>query len=499
MRKLECEAVVIAAGLSGLAATCALAEQGVNVITVEKSTVAGGAANMGMQPLAIGTRQQREIAWDITPGEIFRYHANFVHWNVDMRLLRNYYFRSADTLEWIESMGVRFAHPELSYPVPEAMRRYASPFPTAHSVLPEDGSAPAPRCAATMTKKMLEYAQEQGAEVLFETSATKILKEDGAVCGIMAVDKTGEEIEIRSKAVIVCTGGAGDNPEMIKKEMGYEWGKDLFSFRIPGMNGEGMRMAWEAGAAKTPLHMELMYQCPENTSVWELDGGFRQPDLWVNKRGERFCDESGAINSTFMGTAIARQPGHFALAILDTAQIRKYKKNGPAMVDHVHGSAMFDNMEEVFQQYVDNGYQYAYKADTLEELAEKAGIDVQGFVRQVEEYNEMCENNYDELFEKDRRYMKPVKKAPFYAVKFFIGAYGTLGGIKINYKTEVVDEMDEPIPGLYAAGTDACDIFGDCYPFTLSGNTMGFCLNSGRMAGENAAEYIQGSDEDFFS
>ena len=95
--------------------------------------------------------------------------------------------------------------------------------------------------------------------------------------------------------------------------------------------------------------------------------------------------------------------------------------------------------------------------------------------------------------------MKPVKKAPFYAVKFFIGAYGTLGGIKINYKTEVVDEMDEPIPGLYAAGTDACDIFGDCYPFTLSGNTMGFCLNSGRMAGENAAEYIQGSDEDFFS
>ena len=127
---------------------------------------------------------------------------------------------------------------------------------------------------------------------------------------------------------------------------------------------------------------------------------------------------------------------------------------------------------------------------------DKVKVDLGGYGIIWDDYLDL---SYDELFEKDRRYMKPVKKAPFYAVKFFIGAYGTLGGIKINYKTEVVDEMDEPIPGLYAAGTDACDIFGDCYPFTLSGNTMGFCLNSGRMAGENAAEYIQGSDEDFFS
>lgn len=491
MKKMECDIAVIAAGLSGLAATCAAAEQGLNVITVEKSNVAGGAANMGMQPLGVGTRQQREIAWDITPGEIFRYHADFVHWNVDQRLLRNYYFRSADTLEWLESMGVRFAHPEISYPVPERMRRYASPFPTAHSVLRDDGSAPSPRCAATMTKKMQEYAIEQGANILFNTSVTKILKENGRVCGVMAKDEQGEEIQIDAKAVIVCTGGAGDNPDMIKEHMGYEWGRDLFSFRIPGMKGEGMRMAWEVGAAKTPLRMELMYQCPDNNSVWELDGGFRQPDLWVNKRGERFCDESGAINSTFMGNAIAQQPGHFALAVLDTAQIRKYKKRGPAVVDHVHGAGMFDNMEELFQQYLDNGYEYAYKADTLEELAEKAGIDVEGFVNQVEEYNDMCDSNYDELFEKEARYMNPVRKAPFYAVKFFIGAYGTLGGIKINYKTEVVDEQDEAIPGLYAAGTDACNIFGDCYPFTLAGNTMGFSLNTGRMAGENAAEYIE--------
>ena len=83
------------------------------------------------------------------------------------------------------------------------------------------------------------------------------------------------------------------------------------------------RIAVVAGDGIGP---EVMAECKKVlTAAAELDGGFRQPDLWVNKRGERFCDESGAINSTFMGTAIARQPGHFALAILDTAQIRKYK------------------------------------------------------------------------------------------------------------------------------------------------------------------------------
>jgi len=50
-----------------------------------------------------------------------------------------------------------------------------------------------------------------------------------------------------------------------------------------------------------------------------------------------------------------------------------------------------------------------------------------------------------------------------------------------------MNQESKVIPGLYCAGTDACNIFGDSYPFILSGNTMGFCLNSGRIAGENAA------------
>jgi fumarate reductase flavoprotein subunit len=490
MKKSETQVVVVAAGLSGLAAAISAAENGAEVIVLEKASSTGGAANMGMGPFAVGTKHQRMQAFEMTPGEAFRLHMNFVHWNADARLVRDYYFKSADTIQWLEDMGVEFFGAVTPYAVPERMRAYATAYPTGHCVKPEGGGMPGPRCAATMIKRMTERADRLGVRILLETPARKLIKEDGRVVGVLALGKDGEESEIRARAVIIGTGGMGDNPDLIKKHMGYEWGKDLFSFRIPGMTGDGIQMAWDAGAGHTEIRMELMYQCPDNMSVFALDGAFRQPCLWVNKLGERFMNEDGVANSTFTGNAIARQPGRFALAVMDSALLKNYKKNGPDLVDHVHGFDMFDHFDETLENALASGYPYAYKADDLEELAERAGVDGENFLRTAEEYNEMCEACRDGLYEKEQRYMKPVKKGPFYGLKYFVGAYGTLGGIKINYKTEVLTDRDETIRGLYAVGTDACNIFGDCYPFALAGNTMGFCLNTGRIAGENAANFV---------
>ena len=89
--------------------------------------------------------------------------------------------------------------------------------------------------------------------------------------------------------------------------------------------------------------------------------------------------------------------------------------------------------------------------------------------------------------------MRPIRKPRYNAGRFGPGAYGSLGGIKINYKAEVIGKDWNPIPGLYAAGTDACSIFGDSYVFILPGNTMGFAVNSGRIAAESAFAYIRSS------
>jgi len=107
-------------------------------------------------------------------------------------------------------------------------------------------------------------------------------------------------------------------------------------------------------------------------------------------------------------------------------------------------------------------------ANSISELAQKAGIDEKGLARQVEEYNEFCSCGFDPVFNKNHRYLRPIKKPPFYGTKLMPAAYGSLGGIKINYKMEVIVEDYNPLRGLYAAGTDANSINGDSYVFIFA-------------------------------
>jgi fumarate reductase flavoprotein subunit len=488
MKKLTADVIVVAAGLSGLAASIAAAENGAKVIVFEKSNTTGGAANMGMGPLGVGSPIQKEHMIALTPGEAFRKHMYYTHYRVDARMVRDYYFKSGDTIEWLMDMGVEFVGVQRAFSAPEATRAYSDGEFTWHVVKPEGGGAPGPRCATAMTKKMTEKARELGAEFYMETPAYKVLMEDGKAVGVLAKDKAGEEIEARAKSVILATGGFGDNPRMIEEQTGYEFGKTIFNFAIPGMRGDGINMAWEAGAGHTPCTMELMYQLPDNMNHFILDGAFRQPSLWVNRNGERFMPEDQIANTTFTGNAITAQPGCVAYAIFDSKLLKKYKKKGPDIVSHVHPHDLFDHFDEQWEKDIEAGYEPICQADTMEELAEKAGIDVEGLVKQVEEYNDMCDAGFDEIFEKDRAFMQSIEKGPFYCCRQNVGAYGSLGGVLINHKTQVMTAEAKVIPGLYSVGTDACNIFGDSYPFILSGNTMGFCLNSGRIAGEHAAE-----------
>ena len=129
-------------------------------------------------------------------------------------------------------------------------------------------------------------------------------------------------------------------------------------------------------------------------------------------------------------------------------------------------------------------------ADSVEELAVKTGIDLSRLKQTLDEYNTACDTGRDEIFHKLAEYLRPVRKPPFYVCRMDgVFGFGTLGGIKINHKTEAVNKNFEPIPGLYAAGVDANSLYGDTYIFILPGNTLGFALNSGRIAGENAAAY----------
>lgn len=483
MQKYEAQIVVIAAGPSGLSAAVQAAEDGANVIVLEKTATVGGAANMGMGPLGIGTRYQKQSMIDISVEKAFKMFMEYTHYNVDARLVKRYFEQSAETIEWLEDMGVEFEGAFRYFPKSEA---------TWHIVKTDTGIGP--RAASFMNKALYARAQELGVKIMFETPAKKILMEDGHVVGVLATDKDGNEVEIACKAAIICTGGAGCNKEMIEQETGYIHGKDMFNFAIPGIMGDGLRMAWEAGADKLPVRIE---QAASVVGVEDLPGSvsniFGQPNLLVNMQGKRFMNEDDMQNATYLSNAVSHQKGRTGFSIVDSSIVRYYMKNGVDNVSLVRPDPDVSDFIEGVKLAQEHGNTGLIVADTIEELAEKAGIHVDNLVDTVDEYNDFCDS-VDEEFFKPKQFLRPIIKAPFYCAKICPGGYGTVGGIRINENCEACDKEFEPVPGLYAAGADSCNIYDDSYMFLLPGNSMGYAVNTGRIAGMSAAEYVLDED-----
>jgi fumarate reductase flavoprotein subunit len=116
--------------------------------------------------------------------------------------------------------------------------------------------------AGTMMKILTEKAKEMGVKIILQTAVKKILKQGDRITGALVEDRSEEPVEVETKAVVVATRGVGDNPEMIKKYTGFQRGKDLFSFIVPGMTGDGIRMAWEVGSAPTEITIGMTYGMP---------------------------------------------------------------------------------------------------------------------------------------------------------------------------------------------------------------------------------------------
>ncbi len=483
MKQLEyADIVVIASGPSGLAAAIAAAEKGASVAVLEKNSTGGGAANMGMGPLGIETSIQKNDLISIRKEEAFKKFMTYTHWRSNARLVREYLYKSGSTIEWLLDMGVEF----------EGAFKYFSQegAEATWHVVKSDTGRHGGGGAATMIRIMTERATELGVQFYYETPGTEIIQNDaGEVVAVAGVDKNGEEVEIECAAAVICTGGFGSNAEMIKEHIGFTWGPELRSFRVPGCVGDGIKMAWKAGAAKTEMAIE-------QAGGTMLDGNYtclavtaEQPNLCVNIQGERIMNEAFLGNSTFRSNICSTQKGKHAYSIFDQSIIDLYMKQGFDVINMVGRQLFPTGFEADVASAVETKDPGFAVADSIEELAEKVGFDPVQLRKTIEEYNAMCET-HDSLYFKDQKFMHPIVGPKYYCVTMVAGGYGTLGGIKINDKAEVIDPDFAPIPGLYAAGTDTCTIYADSYVFILPGNTMGYALNSGRIAGEHAVQYV---------
>ena len=476
----ETDVVVIGSGAAGMTAAVAAAEGGARVLVFEKQRSLGGTTNFLHGTFAAESDMQRERFIDFSRDEAFGLIMDYSHWRADPRLVRAIVDESGPTIRWLQDRGVVFTDATINM----------LGSPRTYHVVKGKGEA--------IIKALVLRARDMGVGILPGVPVTGLLKEGGRIVGVLA-DDDGREVEVACRAVMVATGGFANNKEWIKKFCDFDLGVDLVPIGNTGKMGDGIRMAWEVGAAEEGVEvLEIFRVVPvgaEFSTYSELEMACTQPDLWVTSSGRRFCDETIGYWDTHIGNANARAGGKkgYTWSVLDDSIIQRIMEDGLTKnisVEFLPGYRPQNILKEI-EVAIENGSTEVVAADSVETLAEKMGIEPAVLKATVDEYNAFCANHHDDLFAKDRKYLRPLTGPRYYAVKGRTVFLGTMGGIRINENTEVLDKQEAVIPGLYAGGFDAGGMYGDSYPIKgSSGLASAFALGSGRIAGRNILRYL---------
>ena len=487
MNKMKYDVAIIGAGPAGLAAAVEASEQGLSVAVFDKRNKTGGLRNGGIGPFAVESSLQERSFVDLTKEQAFNYMMEFTHWTTNARLVSEYINLSADTIDWLEHMGIRF----------ESVSAYYKGGKQTQHNFNHRGK--------NIAEVLTAHATACGTVFHLGTTVQALTVQNGAVVGLQGIDQSGNAFAVEARAVVVATGGFSGNPEMVH-DVGYTIDKDImYTFDMSETCGDGLNMIWAVGGKKAPMMMDTYvgltkgYGGPLGTAP--ALACLRQPvNLMINQKGQRFMREDLCSNPGYTGNAVHAQYQGCAISLLDEKMYQDYLEeqrlhpSGPPMEEAdpnqpPRAPEPFERfngipMDTIITQARAEGCVDFFLADSLEEFAAQANVPLEALKETLEEYNAMCENREDPIFHKAPKYLKPIQGPKYYGARFFCDTYGGLGGAKINHKAQVLNAQEDPIPGLYCAGNDANTIYGNSYPFYLCGNTSSFALNTGRLAGK---------------
>jgi fumarate reductase flavoprotein subunit len=475
---LNTDVVVIGSGVSGLAAVLTAAEGGAKVIVFEKQRSLGGTSNFFHGIFAAESDMQRARFITYSRDEAFKNIMEYSHWRANPRLVRAIVNESAATITWLQRQGVEFI---------DAINNLLD-APRTYHVVKGGGEA--------VVKKLVTRIKEKGVKITPSAPVERIISDGDYINGVL-VEENGEETQVNAKVIVIASGGYANNKEWIKKYAGFDLDINLVPVGNVDKTGDGIRMAFEVDADNEGLGVLELFRVgptgPEFAMKSSIEYAVVQPDLWVDNQGERFCDESIGFYETSVGNASARQKGGSTYSIFDSSIVKRLMENGIDKshgIDFPPGSRVLD-LDRDLARVLENRSTEVFRANSIQELAEKIRVNPVILQATVDEYNRFCTRGHDELFAKAPKYLRPIKGPQFFAVRARTVFLGTLGGIKINQKTEVIDKKDRVIPGLYAVGFDAGGMYGDSYCIKdASGLSAGFAINSGRIAGRNALGYL---------
>ncbi|MCD8104372.1 MAG: flavocytochrome c [Lachnospiraceae bacterium] len=431
----EADVIVIGAGGAGLSAAKTADENGASVILIEKSSNIGGntlCATMGIN--AAEPQVQTDLGVTVTVEELIEAQMN----NEDAieELVTTFAVNSGETIDWLASLGVEFTT--------EGGNSDFMLMATA------DG-----KTSTTLINALNNSLDSTDITLYLNTAATSLVTdENGIVVGVVCEDADGNEVTFTGSSIVLCTGGFGQNSELLA-----EVRPDLanaITDEIAPTTGDGLLMAQELGANTVNLediqlfpHVIVGYGL---LTPMNMPGGFNPDAIFVNENAERFVAEAFEVSD-----AILEQPDGMAYCIFTE-----------------------DNLNETLEGLMELGY--IVSGETVEELAEKLGLDAEALQATIDQWNADCEAGADSQFGRESNLNK--LEGTLYGYNFGVGAHYFMGGILINEYTQVVDTNGDAIEGLYAAGEVTGGFHGN-YRIDGSGTADAFVF--GRLAGKYAA------------
>src|SRR5574344_173008 len=421
----ETDVVVIGGGGAGFAAAVSAKEAGADVILIEKLASVGGNTLISGGEYAAPANELQEKEGIEDSKEQFAKDVEEAGGDPELiKVLADhatedaYWLRDDIGVEWLDSLMFFGGH---------SVKR--SLIPAAHT-------------GNELIKNYLNKSEELGIEVQTEADVKEILAEDGKIAGVRVETADGEMI-VKAKSVVIASGGFGANDEMTY-EFDNEIDEHVLSTNSPGATGDGILMAEELGADTVDMDKIQLYPiCDVETGKLLYCGDTRLVGgaLLVNKEGNRFVEELGTRREISM--AIKDQTDYVGYLLWDETS---NETTGTMASNPQEAESLFERGLMV-------------KADTLEELAEHFDIDKDALLETVATFNENSAKEEDPEFNL-RMLGWQVKDAPFYMMKAAPAVHHTMGGLKINTESQVLNKDGEWIDGLYAAGEVTGGIHG---------------------------------------
>lgn len=488
---IDTEVLIIGGGYSGTCCALSAAENGTKVILVEKDNVLNGHGVGGTGAIASRELDKLDLHFDKSiemerwlatcggrareslVGKWFRESERCMNWLLDVA--------ETDGCQCMVTVGSNSTvHPEIA---------------CYHMIYGGGLTSDTINIANYLEYLFMDRAEKTGnAEFVFKMPAVQLVQDSsGTVTGAICENSDGEYVQYNaSKGVVLATGDVSYNDEYLEEYAPIALKVMTRLCSDQGNVGDGHNMAaWAGGAFQEGPWPTMMH--PQAAAF------YHGPFLFINPDGKRFMNEATWVQGKCLGVMVNGGYDH-AWSIFDA----NFETDNTDSLQY--GGGMFwDSFRPVGSSYADASASQAetvkegvtetpdnYKmSDTLEGLLEQLDVPADVAADTIERYNALCEKGEDSDFYKESHFLYPIKEGPFYACKVGPGLLAVCGGIHISDDFEVLNDADEPIPGLYAIGNCAGDIYATDYPINVQGNSHGRCLVEGKCLGEYLAGVYQ--------